>query len=56
MGAKVMDREEIVAFLKENLTVKVEHQWKTTYEHASMTVKLMVDDEVISEDTVRIYE
>lgn len=51
-----MNPEELVAFLKENLTVKIEHKWKTTYEHASMTVKLMVDDEVITEDTVTIYE
>ena len=52
MGEKIMTREELIEFLKNNLTIKVKHhngQYDSNYE--SLEVILELCGEEISSDT-----
>jgi len=45
-----MDKEELIEFLKENLSIQT-HEYHGMYEDG-VAIKLLLEDEVISEDNV----
>lgn len=55
MGAKVMDREELVAFLKENLTINIKRT-QDYYSYPELTVSIEIDGEQISAASAIVYD
>lgn len=47
---------EVRSFIKENLKVVVDRSSKVMYKSAEIKVKLVLDDEVISEDSVSVFD
>jgi hypothetical protein len=50
-----MNKEDIVEFLKNNLTINIE-RWTGHYQYPTLEVKLMICDELISAAECTIYD